>query len=276
VRSIERLIQCTECPNEVYLSSADALAWHRERFHAAEPRMDTVPDIDEFEAVLSTTTDDKAEALQAAATVLAPLIGNPATWASQVFCGPWPSAAPNPIAGAVTGLADLFVAWLRRLETISLEWVAIENEATGEVIAPHSGGNMALILTGQRARAVITAADSRGFPVDATLAVKVTDAAGSASTVATAEIVEATSGTASGKDELVVHVGDQAGSALVTVYAPDRPDTVFGSLAVDVAGNPDDVAHIDLSEAVIEDEPPVTEPGTGEPTPAPETPGGGL
>ena len=134
---------------------------------------------------------------------------------------------------------------------------------------------MALILTGQRARAVINAADSRGFPVDATLAVKVTDAAGSASTVATAEIVEAASGTESGKDELVVRVGDQAGSALVTVYAPDRPDTVFGSLAVDVAGNPADVAHIDLSEAVIEADTPATPP-TGEPTPAPETPGGGL
>lgn len=273
MRSIERLIQCTECPNEVYLSSADALAWHRERFHAAEPRMDTVPDIDEFEAVLSTTTDDKAEALQAAATVLGPVIAKHGLLALSISPG---SASCGNIASAVTTLADQFVAWLRRLETISLEWVAIENEATGEVIAPHSGGNMALILTGQRARAVINAADSRGFPVDATLAVKVTDAAGSASTVATAEIVEATSGTASGKDELVVHVGDQAGSALVTVYAPDRPDTVFGSLAVDVAGNPDDVAHIDLSEAVIEDEPPVTEPGTGEPTPAPETPGGGL
>ena len=72
MRPIERLIQCTECPNEVYLSSADALAWHRERFHSPEPRMDDMATDEETLQAL----DDKAEALQAAAKVLGPLIGH--------------------------------------------------------------------------------------------------------------------------------------------------------------------------------------------------------
>lgn len=246
--------RCPDCVNETWISAAadtdgnrqpliDAINWHIGRVHT-QPVDSPVDKVDG----VAEPTDDKAIALQAAATALGPLIGQPGVLLGLRGCD-------SDVAGFVTEVAEKFVAWLRELDKVSLELVAIEDEGTGEVIAPGNGGTMALILTGQRARAVINAEDSRGFPVDATLAVTVTDAAGGASNVATAEIVEATSGTASGKDELLVHVGTEAGSALVKVYAPDKPDTVFGSLAVDVAGNPDDVAHIDLSTAVIEDEP---------------------
>lgn len=190
---------------------------------------------------------DSAVALQAAATALAPMFAH--NGAGLLIACPGGS-----VASVVTGLAEQFVNWLRKLTTISLELVAIESETTGDVIAPGNGGAiMALIHTGERARYVINAADARDFPVDATLNVKVTMADGSPSSVATAEILEATSGTASGKDEMLVHVGTEPGSALVTVFDPANETTIFGSAAIDVAAGL--VTHITLSEPTIEPEP---------------------
>jgi hypothetical protein len=101
--------------------------------------------------------------------------------------------------------------------------------------------------TGQQARYVISSADGRGFPVDATLSVSVAPEG-----VVTATITEATAGTASGKDELVA-VSVAPGSAVVTVSDPANPDTIFGSDSIDVI--PGGVATVVLEPPVIEEIP---------------------
>ena len=104
---------------------------------------------------------------------------------------------------------------------------------------------MTTIDTSQQARYVIDSADDRGFPVDATLVATSSDPA-----VATATILEASTGTASGKDELVVAaVG--LGSTLVTVSDPANP-LVFGSDSVDVVAG--GVAAVVLGTPVIEEQ----------------------
>ena len=107
---------------------------------------------------------------------------------------------------------------------------------------------MTTMDTSQQARYIISSADDRGFPVDATLEVSTTPEG-----VVTATITEATAGTASGKDELVaVAVG--TGSAVVKVFDPANPDTVFGSDSIDViAGG---VATVVLGAPVIEEQTP--------------------
>jgi hypothetical protein len=101
------------------------------------------------------------------------------------------------------------------------------------------------IDTSQQARYVISSADDRGFPVDATLAATSSDEA-----VATAEILEATTGTASGKDELLVKAV-APGSALITVADPSNP-LIFGSDSVDVAAG--GVAAVVLEPPVVEEQ----------------------
>lgn len=102
--------------------------------------------------------------------------------------------------------------------------------------------------TSQQARYVIDAVDDRGFPVDSTWTVSVSGP--DASTV-TAEVLEADSGTASGKDELVV-VAVHPGSATVTITNTVDP-SIFGSDAVDVI--PGGVATVSLGAPTIEEQP---------------------
>jgi hypothetical protein len=109
--------------------------------------------------------------------------------------------------------------------------------------------------TSQQLRYIIEAADDRGFAVDATLAVEVSDTA-----VVSATILEATSGTASGKDELLV-VALAPGSSLVKVFDPAQADTVFGSDSIDVV--PGGVAAVVLDAPVVEEQP--AAPGGGAP-----------
>jgi hypothetical protein len=108
------------------------------------------------------------------------------------------------------------------------------------------------IDTSQQARYVISAADDRGFPVDTTLTATSSDEA-----VATASITEATAGTASGKDELVV-VAVAPGSALITVADPSNP-LIFGSDNVDVAAG--GVAAVVLETPTIEEQAVTPPPG---------------
>ena len=105
---------------------------------------------------------------------------------------------------------------------------------------------MTTISDTQQARYVIDAADARGFPVDSTFTATVVPDG-----VVTATVLEATSGTASGKDELLV-VAVAPGSAVVTITNTDNP-AIFGSDAVDVT--PGGVATVTLSPAAIEDQP---------------------
>lgn len=156
-------------------------------------------------------------------------------------------------AARVTQTADAFVAWLRRPATVRLTFVGIEEQDTGEVVSTTPGGSVTTFDSSQQARYVIDAADDRGFPVDTTFEVSVTDAIGGATAVATAAIEEASSGTASGKDELVVKAGTEAGSALVKVFDPANPDTIFASDAVDVV--PGGVATVVLGTPTIEEQP---------------------
>jgi hypothetical protein len=150
----------------------------------------------------------------------------------------------------VTQIADEFVKWLRRPRIVTLQLVAIEEQsAPGVALDPMPEGEdgMTTIDTSQQARYVISSADDRGFPVDATLAVEATPAG-----VVEATIEEATSGTASGKDELVVKAV-APGSALVKVFDPAQADTVFGSDSVDVV--PGGVAAVVLEAPVVEEQP---------------------
>lgn len=142
-------------------------------------------------------------------------------------------------------VAELYVAWLRRLKSIRLVLVAVESE-TGQVVAtPTQGGKpMSSMQDNQQLRYVIEAADARNFPVDASLQVSVSDPS-----VISATITEATAGTASGKDELVV-VAIAPGSSLVTVFDPANATTIFGSDSVDVTTGP--VAAIKLDSPTVE------------------------
>lgn len=149
-------------------------------------------------------------------------------------------------ADAVLATADKFTAWLRRVGKIRLTLVSIEEQESGESLPLPPGGSMTTIDTSQQVRYIINSADDRGFPVDATLAVSVEPAG-----AVTAEILEASSGTASGKDELLVKAV-APGSALVKVFDPAQPDVVFGSDAVDVT--PGGVATVVLSAPVIEEQ----------------------
>lgn len=152
-------------------------------------------------------------------------------------------------AKRVTAVADVFVAWLTQVKTIRLTLVAIESP-NGDIFATTSGGTVTTIAdggAGSVARYVIDAKDLRGAEVDATLAVKVDDAGAA---FVTAVILEASTGTASGKDELVV-TGQLPGSALVTVFDPANETTIFGSDSVDVT--PGGVATVTLGAPTIED-----------------------
>jgi hypothetical protein len=101
--------------------------------------------------------------------------------------------------------------------------------------------------TSDQALYVIDAKDSRGFDVDATLSVSTTPEG-----VVTATIAEATTGTASGKDELTaVAVG--VGSVVVKVFDPANPDTIFGSDSIDVT--PGGVATVTLGTPTISEQP---------------------
>jgi len=183
--------------------------------------------------------DDASEvALKAAADVMA------GARFAEVAC----VAGDQGAAFRVTEVADVFVAWLRRLRTVRLTLVAIEEIDTGEIARIPGEGEMTNIDTSQRARYVIDATDDRGFPVDATLAARSSDPA-----VVTVEILEATTGTASGKDELLATFAGTLGTSTVEVFDAAAPDVV---LAADVVvANPGNVATASLGEAVIEEIP---------------------
>jgi len=181
--------------------------------------------------------DETSEvALKAAADVMA------GARFAQIACASSDQAA----AFRVTEVADVFVQWLRRLRTVTLTLVAIEEIDTGEIAStPTPGGTVTTIDTSQRARYVISAADDRGFPVDASLTAESSDTA-----VATVDLLEATSGTASGKDELVV-TAVAPGSALVRVFDAVNPD-IFGSDSVDVVAG--GVAAVVLEAPSVEEQ----------------------
>jgi len=202
--------------------------------------------------VAYTLQDDPAVALQAAATLYTQRY-------QQVSC----AVGEGEATVRVLETAEIFLAWLRRPVRLELELIQIEEQDTGAPVAsPPTGGTVTTIDTSQQVRYALTARDDRGFAVDATLAVKVEPAG-----VVDAEILEATTGTASGKDELLVKANTTGPtSALVTVFDPANETTIFGSDAVDViAGG---VATVVLESPQIEEQP--APPPAPEPEPEPE------
>lgn len=198
-----------------------------------------------------TLQEDPAVALQAAATLYASRF-------DKIAC----ASGESETLIRVIEAAEVFKDWLRRPVRLELELIRIEEQETGEPVAdpPNAGGNVTTIDTSQQVRYALTAKDDRGFPVDATLNVKVEPAG-----TVDAEILEAATGTASGKDELLVKANATGPtSALVTVFDPANETTIFGSDAVDVVAG--GVATVVLESPIIEEQPPAPEP---EPEPVP-------
>lgn len=225
----------------------------------AKPEMSLVPDQGVVSVATYTREDDLVIALQEATKAMTlsgrfdPVPGGPSG------CYNTDAEAAN----RTTAIADIYVAWLRRIKSVKLTLVALE-EQTGEVVATFTEEGVVPVSsmdTSQQLRYIIGSADDRGFAVDATLSVEVSDAA-----VVSATILEATApeGTASGKDELLV-VALAPGSSMVKVFDPAQPDAVFGSDSVDVVAG--GVAAVVLSTPVVEEQPAPAPAPAPEPTP---------
>lgn len=167
-------------------------------------------------------------------------------------------------AHRVTLVADVYVAWLRRVKQATLTLVAIEEMDTGEVAStPEEGATpVTNIDTSQQARYTVTAKDDRGFAADYTLAARASDA-----TVVTVTYLNVgdegntTNGTDAPLDELVAAFAGATGTSTVEVFDPANPDVV---LAADtIVANPGAVAAAELGAPVIEEIPAAPAPAPG-------------
>lgn len=161
----------------------------------------------------------------------------------------------------VTEVADVFVAWLRKLATVKLTLVAIEEITTGEPVTdPLPGGNgMTNIDTSQRARYSVTAKDDQNIPADYALGARSSNPA-----VASVEYFNigdegnTSNGSDAEIDQVLATFAGTLGTTTVEVFDPANPDVV---LAADVVvANPGNVATASLGEAVIEEIPPAPTP----------------
>lgn len=160
-------------------------------------------------------------------------------------------------AHQVTEVADVYVAWLRRVKTATLTLVAIEEMDTGESVSAQltsEGAAVTNIDTSQQARYTVTAKDDRGFAADYALAARASD-----STVVTVTYLNVgdegntSNGTATETDQLVAAFAGTLGTSTVEVFDPAVPDVV---LAADtIVANPGAVAAAELGAAVIEEIP---------------------
>lgn len=165
----------------------------------------------------------------------------------------------------VTEVADVYVAWLRRITKATLTLVAIEEMDTGEVAHTPEGNAVANIDTSQQARWDVTAKDDRGFAADYALAARASDA--EVVTVTYLNVGDAgnTSPEDAPVDQVVAAFAGKLGTSTVEVFDPATPDVVLVSGTV--VANPGAVASAELGEAVIEEIPaPPVEPPV-EPTP---------
>jgi hypothetical protein len=167
-------------------------------------------------------------------------------------------------AKRVTEVADVFVAWLRRVKQARLMLVAIEEMNTGEIAStPTTEGTTEVtnIDTSQQARYSVTAKDDRGFAADYALAARASDASVVAVTyLNVGDEGNTSNGTDAEVDQVVAAFAGTLGTSTVEVYDPANPDVV---LAADtIVANPGAVAAAELGAAVIEEIP--------APAPAPE------
>lgn len=180
---------------------------------------------------------DKAIALQAAATALGPFIGSPGVFAG--LC-----AGGRSASDLVIEIAEQFMAWLRKLATVEMVVVAIEEIDGSATYPPPEEGAMTNIDTSQQVRYVLKGKDDRGFDVDAAL-----DARAGTEGVVTLTMTQATDGTASGFDELVAAFAG-LGTTTVEVFDSANPGVV---LAADtIVANPGAIAAVELTATVEE------------------------
>ena len=188
----------------------------------------------------------KPIALQAAAEVMA------GGRFDMLACANGDAAA----AVRVTEVADVFVAWLRRLAKVTLTLVAVEEIATGEPVTnPLPGGNgMTNIDTSQRARYDVTAKDDQNIPADYALAARSSNpAVASVEYFNIGDAGNTSNGTDAEIDQVLATFGGSLGTTTVEVFDPATPDVV---LAADViVANPGAVASASLGEATIEEIP---------------------
>lgn len=159
-------------------------------------------------------------------------------------------------AKRTTEVADVFVAWLRRIKKATLTLVAIEEMDTGEVASTPKGNAEVTtnIDTSQQARYTVTAKDDRGFPADYALAAR----AGNAAVVAVTylnvgDAGNTSNGTDAEIDQVVAAFAGTTGTSTVEVYDPANPDVVL--VADTVVANPGAVAAAELGAAVVEEIP---------------------
>jgi len=169
----------------------------------------------------------------------------------------------------VTEVADVYVAWLRRVKQARLTLVAIEEMDTGEIASITEGTTVTNIDTSQQARYTVTAKDDRGFAADYALAVRASDP-----TVVTVTYLNVgdegntSNGTGAEIDQVVAAFAGALGTSTVEVFDPANPDVV---LAADtIVANPGAVAAAELGAPVIEEIPAPAPAPAPAPEPAPE------
>lgn len=150
-------------------------------------------------------------------------------------------------AQQVTEVADTFVAWLRRITSLTLTLVAVEEQDTGdEVPITRNGDTMAVVLdTSQQARFDILARDDRGFLAKSALDLTVTG------DNITAQVVDTPEPTT--PNQLVVAAVQPGAGGLVVLSVPDNDTIPDASEAFDV--NPGGVASLALGTPTIEEQP---------------------
>lgn len=166
-------------------------------------------------------------------------------------------------AQRVLQVADLYVAWLRRVKTAKLKLVAVEEMETDEVASTPEGPTAVTnIDTSQQARYNVTGKDDRGFTADYALAARASDpAVVSVTYLQVGDEGNTSNGSGAETDQVVAAFAGTLGTSTVEVFDPAN-DTVV--LAADtIVANPGGVAAAELSAASIEEMPEPAAPVDG-------------
>jgi hypothetical protein len=169
--------------------------------------------------------------------------------------------ADGDVAAAerVIQVADVYVAWLRRVEKVTLALVAIEDVATGTATSTPTGRTEVTdINTGQQARYSVAAKDARGFAGDYALAARASNTdvvtvtylqVGDASNTSNGT-TDPTTGASTEIDQVLAVFNDALGTSTVEVFDPADPTVVLASDVI--VANPGAVASASLGAATIE------------------------
>jgi hypothetical protein len=152
--------------------------------------------------------------------------------------------------------ADMLVAWLRRITSLTLTLTAVREQDSGDEVPITRGGDMSVQLdTSQEAVFDINSQDDRGFLTKAALDLTVTG------DNITAQIVETPD--ANTPNQLVVTAVQPGAGGLVVLSVPDNDTIADASESFDVV--PGGVAVVALGAPTIREQ----GEGGGEPAPEP-------